>query len=302
MVSSKEAGTRLDKLLVEHFPEHSRTYFQYLIEMGSVLVNEKPFKKREKPKGGDEIEVCFLFTPEISLEPQNIPLDILYEDDHLIAINKPAGMVVHPGAGHPSGTFVNALLYHCKNLPLSGESVRPGIVHRLDKDTSGILLAAKTIETHQRLVALFASRQIKKNYIAIAVGNPGDGLIEAPIRRNPIHRKEMSICFEKGREAKSVFRILAKNEQLSLVDVELITGRTHQIRLHLKYRGAPVLGDSVYGAANANKSFCAKRQLLHAHRIAFNHPITSELIQLTAPIPQDLLDFIKIFPKSNIEC
>jgi 23S rRNA pseudouridine1911/1915/1917 synthase len=285
VVSEDESEMRLDKLLASHFPGHSRTYFQSLIEQGCVLVNGVSLKKREMPKEGDEIEVCFLLTPEMTLEPEDIPLDILYEDEYLIAVNKPENMVVHPAPGHPRGTFVNALLHHCRHLP-AGDSLRPGIVHRLDKDTTGVLLAAKTAETHAKLVAQFSERRIQKYYLAICVGTPKEGMIDAPIKRHPVHRKEMSVCFEKGKEAKSVCRVLAKQEQLSLVEIQLITGRTHQIRVHLKYAGTPVLGDPVYGSANANKRHNATTQALHAHRIAFSHPMTGKLLELTAPIPK----------------
>ena len=293
IVSPEDVQMRLDKLLVSHFPEHSRTYFQFLIEQGCVLVNGLPLKKRECPKIGDEIDVCFLLTPEISLEPQDIPLDIIYEDDHLIAVNKPANMVVHPAPGHPNNTFVNALLFHCRNLP-AADPVRPGIVHRLDKDTTGILLAAKTSQAHAKLVEIFSQRRIQKDYLAVCVGTPKEGLIDAPIKRHPVHRKEMAVCPLEGKEAKSICRVIRKNEQLSLVEVNLLTGRTHQIRVHLKHVGTPVLGDPVYGSINANKKFAAPRQMLHALRLRFSHPITGVPIDLTAPIPKDLLPYMQL--------
>ena len=289
-VTPEEAATRLDKLLSIRFPEHSRTYFQYLIEQGCVLVNGVSLKKKETPNVGDEIEVCFLFTPEISLEPQDIPLDILFEDEHLIAANKPANMVVHPAPGHPDNTFVNALLFHCGNMSTSG-SIRPGIVHRLDKDTSGVLLAAKTATAHAKLVEIFSERRIQKTYLAICVGTPKEGLIDAPIKRHPIQRKEMAVCFENGKEAKSICKVLKKNQQLAFVEIQLLTGRTHQIRVHLKHVGAPVLGDSVYGSSNANKRFNAHRQLLHAYQLHFIHPMKNIPMYLEAPIPKDLLQF-----------
>ncbi len=290
-VTSSEAELRLDKLLSLHFPQHSRTYFQFLIEQGCVLVNGQPMKKRESPKEGDEIEVCFLLTPEISLEPQNIPLEILYEDEHLLAINKPAGMVVHPAPGHPDQTFVNALLFHCKQLPTT-DPIRPGIVHRLDKDTTGVLLAAKTAIAHAKLVELFAQRGLQKDYLAICVGTPKEGLIDAPIKRHPQQRKEMAVCFEAGKEAKTVCRVLKHDHQLSLVEVQLLTGRTHQIRVHLKHIGAPVLGDPVYGSLAANKRFNTTRQLLHAQRLRFIHPITGKALDIRATVP---LDFQRIY-------
>lgn len=291
-VGEEEAGNRLDKLLTERFVQHSRTYFQFLIESGSVLINGERTKKRILPKLGDEIEVCFLLTPEISLEAENIPLDILYEDEHILAINKPAGMVVHPAPGHYSGTFVNALLFHCKNLNASSDNLRPGIVHRLDKDTTGVLLAAKTTEAHQKLISLFCQRSIEKYYLAVCIGCPGNITIDDPIGRHPVRRKEMAICPE-GKEAISKCRTLLQSGNLSLVEVQLITGRTHQIRVHLKGRKVPVLGDTLYGSNSSNEKYKVHRQLLHAHRVCFTHPITGMKIDLKAPVPLDMLEVIK---------
>jgi len=281
-----DIACRLDKFLAGQFPAHSRTYFQRLIEDGFVLVNGERLKKREIPKPGDEIEICFQLTPELSLEPEPIPLDILYEDDHLIAVNKPAGLVVHPAPGHPKGTFVNGLLHHCKSLAC-GDTLRPGIVHRLDKDTSGILLAAKTAESHQKLVSLFCNRGLEKKYLAVCLGNPGDGTIDAPIKRHPTRRKEMAVV-ESGKPAISRLKKLASLEELSVVEIELVTGRTHQIRVHMKHRGNPVLGDPVYGSLALNQKYNAPRQLLHAWKLKFLHPITQAPISLEAPIPNDL--------------
>jgi 23S rRNA pseudouridine1911/1915/1917 synthase len=280
---------RLDRLLSRQFPSHSRTYFQSLIEQGFVLVNGMPIKKKDKPKIGDEVEICFQLTPEISLEPENIPLDILYEDEHLLAINKPAGMVTHPAPGHYTKTFVHALLYHCKSLP-NADTLRPGIVHRLDKDTTGILLAAKTVEAHQKLVEMFCARQLEKLYLAICVGTPGDGTIEAPIKRHPTKRKEMAIDPE-GKPAISTCKVVAYDGKLSLVEVQLITGRTHQIRVHLKHKGAPILGDAVYGSPAWNKKYETSRQMLHAWSLKFRHPVTGAAISLKAPIPDDYKKF-----------
>ncbi len=285
LVTPEMLHTRLDRLLTQTFPTHSRTYFQYLIDSGLVLVNGNPVKKRETVDIGDEIEVCFELTPELSLEAENIPLDILYEDDYLIAVNKPAGMVTHPAPGHPNGTFVNALLYHCKTLPAT-ENLRPGIVHRLDKDTSGVLIAAKTTQCHQKLVELFASRQMTKHYLAICLGNPGDRTIEAPIKRHHIRRQEMSID-PAGKPAISICRVLKTQGELSWVDVQLITGRTHQIRVHLKHIGTPILGDTVYGRAAPNEKYGAKRQLLHAKSLSLVHPMTGAPLSLEAPMPPE---------------
>ena len=291
LISDEMIGDRIDRLLCQQFPTYSRTYFQYLIDQGFVLVNGMPIKKKDKPKTGDEIEICFQLTPDISLEPENIPLDILYEDDHLIAINKPAGMVTHPAPGHYTQTFVHGLLYHCKTLP-QADSLRPGIVHRLDKDTTGVLLAAKTSEAHQKLVGMFCERKLEKTYLAICVGTPGNGTIEAPIKRHPTKRKEMHID-PTGKPATSITKVLAFDGKLSLVEVQLITGRTHQIRVHLKYKGAPILGDQVYGTPSWNNKYDVPRQMLHAYRLSFCHPITGMKIDLKAPLPPD-------FKKNNL--
>jgi len=283
LVSSEMMHMRLDKLLSAEFPSYSRTYFQYLIENGFVLVNGNVLKKKDKPSVGDEIEICFQLTPEISLEPENIPLDILYEDDDIIAINKPVGMVTHPAPGHYSQTFVNGLLYHCKTLPQ--DHLRPGIVHRLDKETSGILLAAKTEKAHQKLVEMFSKRELKKTYLAICIGSPGDITIDAPIRRHPTKRKEMAVDPE-GKSAITICKTLASNGNLSLMEVNLVTGRTHQIRVHMKYKGTPILGDTTYGSLTWNKKFAISHQLLHAYKLEFTHPITGKHLHLAAPIPE----------------
>lgn len=287
-----EISGRLDKLLALQFPFYSRTYFQKLIEDGFVLVNGKQLKKREIPQGGDEIEVCFQLTPELSLEPQAIPLDILYEDDHVIAVNKPAGMVVHPAPGHPRGTFVNALLHHCQQLPF-GETLRPGIVHRIDKDTTGILIAAKTPEAHRSLVSLFHERELTKKYLAICIGDAGEGVIDAPIKRHPIRRQEMAVL-DDGKPALSEVKKIGSFHGLSCVEVTLVTGRTHQIRVHLRYRGTPILGDSIYGSKQINEKFNASRQLLHAWKMELNHPISHEPLFLEAPIPADMQRFLEL--------
>jgi 23S rRNA pseudouridine1911/1915/1917 synthase len=296
-VTVPDATLRVDKFLSSQFPNYSRTYFQYLIDKGCVLVNGHIIKKRHVLQPLDEVEVCFELTKELSIIPEDIPLEILYEDDHLLAINKPAGMVVHPAPGHHSGTFVNALLHHCQTLNV--DSLRPGIVHRLDKDTSGVLIAAKTTHAHTELVSLFSSRQIEKNYLTICLGNPGNTTINAPIKRHPVRRQEMAVI-EGGKEAISICSVLKSNAKLSLVAVRLITGRTHQIRVHLKSRGTPVLGDNTYGADSANALLNAKRQLLHAHIVRFIHPITGVLLEIEAPIPEDMNRFISILSELKI--
>lgn len=286
-VTAEEEETRIDKLLAARFPRYSRTYFQNLIDSGCVLLNGEPVKKRIVPEEGDEIEVCFQATPEASLEPEDIPLDILYEDEHLLAINKPAGLVVHPAPGHWSGTFVNALLHHCKDIAPGDDPLRPGIVHRLDKDTTGVLIAAKTLPAHQKLIELFSGRRMEKLYLAICHGRPQSALINLPIGRHPVHRKEMAVLPD-GREAVTEIQVAACNDKTSLVLAKPRTGRTHQIRIHLKHIGSPILGDPIYGQRDSHP-----RPLLHAYRLSFDHPITGSPIRLIAPIPQDMLQWMQ---------
>lgn len=299
IVSEEEASERLDKLLAKRFPLYSRTYFQYLIDQELVLIDGKAAKKRAFLSPGSEIEVEFALTPEISLEPEAIPLTILYEDEWLIAVNKPAGLVVHPGAGNWTGTFVHGLLYHCRHLD-KGSSLRPGIVHRLDKETSGVLLAAKSELAQQKLVSLFATREIHKEYLAICVGNPGPRVIEGKIGRHPIRRKEMTILKEGGKEACTRCIPLAHGPHLSIVRLLPETGRTHQLRVHLKSINTPILGDSLYGSAPSNKQYDAARQMLHAETLRFVHPFQEKLIELKAPLPHDMEKLIQVhFPYFN---
>lgn len=293
-ISDEDAGERLDKILAKQLQSAgSRTYFQYLIDQGKVLVNGSPVKKRTKLTAGDEIEVEFILTPELTLKPENIPLDILYEDAYILAVNKPAGMVVHPAPGNWHGTFVNALLYHCSDALSRDQTLRPGIVHRLDKDTSGVLLAAKTLEAQQKLIDMFANRRIHKEYIAVCHGNPGTGSVDAPIGRHPVHRQMMTVLTEGGRQAITNYRTLANHLATSLVLVEIPTGRTHQIRVHMKHRGTPVLGDSLYGIESLNSKHKLERQMLHAYRLNLSHPVTGEELKLCAPLPKDIHGFIE---------
>ena len=290
---STEELKRLDKLLSEKFKSSSRTYFQYLIENGSVLVNNKKIKKRFIPKIGDEIEIFFQALPDISLKAENIPLDILYEDEYIIAINKKANMVVHPAVGNWSNTFVNALLYHCKDLIYEDSDIRPGIVHRLDKDTTGVLLAAKTIKAQQNLIEQFKNREIKKKYLAITINKPKNQILSAPIARHKIKRKEMTIV-ETGKEAITKIEVLKSNDKISLIEATPKTGRTHQIRVHLKHLLCPILGDETYGSKSHNNNYKVFAQLLHAHSIEFLHPITNVPLKITAPMTQNMQKFIEI--------
>jgi len=295
IVREDEAGERLDKLLFRCFEgQQSRSYFQRLIEEHLVLVNGASVKKRMKPQVGDEVEIRFAITKEIDLTPEPIPLDIIYEDDYLLAINKPAGMVVHPAPGHWSGTFVNALLHHCQLSADPSLGLRPGIVHRLDKNTSGVLLAAKQLDVQRMLIELFMHRQVHKEYLAICLGNPGKGKIEIPIGRHHKKRQMMSAHPNGGgRTACTTFSVVAAGSHLSVVKVIPITGRTHQIRVHMQVHGTPILGDPLYGNLQANRRYGAERQMLHAYRLDFHHPVTKQLLSLKATLPEDMLAFVR---------
>lgn len=284
-ITEEEQGERLDRILACRF-QNSRTYFQSLIEQNLVLLNGQPVKKRIQPQAGDEVEIQFIFNSEIDIAPEPIPLSILYEDEALLVVNKPAGMVVHPAIGNWSGTFVNALVHHCQHLPL--ETHRPGIVHRLDKETSGVMIAAKEMRAQELLIAQFSKREVHKEYLAICLGNPGTRTIDAPIARHPVRRKEMAVAKAGGKPSITHCKTLAFNGELSAVQLKLETGRTHQIRVHLAHLGTPVLGDAVYGKASANLKHKATRQLLHATMIRFTHPLTGQLIEVKAPLPEDM--------------
>lgn len=294
VVEETHAHMRLDQALVSLFAgRYSRTYFQWLIEEGLVLVNQQIAKKRQFVVAGDEIEIQFVPTHTSSLHPKPMAFDILYEDAHLLVINKPPGLVVHPAPGHWEDTFVHGLLAHCQeSLPLD-DSLRPGIVHRLDKDTSGLLLAAKTKEAQQKCTELFASRLVHKEYLAICHGpQRGREEIVAPIGRHPTHRQKMQVHPE-GRIASTAVEPVVWKDSFGLVRCFPKTGRTHQIRVHLKHRGLLILGDSLYGSPSLNQQWKVPRQLLHALRLTLTHPITQKLLSLTAPVPSDFLDWLQ---------
>lgn len=278
-VAANEAEQRIDKVLSERFPEQSRQYFQSL--MGNhVLVNGTFVKKRYLCREGDLVSVDFVLTDEIQLEAENIPLDILFEDDSIMAIHKPAGMVVHPGPGNWSGTLANALLYHCSALE-KDDTLRPGIVHRLDKDTSGVLIAAKNSLAKAKMVELFSHRLVQKIYLAICLGKAPSTVCKKAIGRHPTRRKEMCPRPD-GKEAETKIETLCHKDGVSLVLARPKTGRTHQIRVHLKALGCPILGDTTYGKT------WKRRMQLHAYRIQFTHPISGQLMAIEAPIPPDM--------------
>lgn len=278
---------RLDALLAKRYFEHSRTYFQELIQKQKVLLNGQVAKKRLVPTLGDLIEVTFISRPGPDLTPEAIPLDILYEDQHIIAVNKSPGMVVHPAPGNWSSTFVNALLYHCNLAPTS--EFRPGIVHRLDKETSGVIIAAKSELAHQRLVDQFSKREIQKEYIAIALGKVSATKVSKALKRCPNHRKKMAVSLdEDAKEAITEIELLAFNGTFSKVLVKPKTGRTHQIRVHLSYLKNPILGDKLYGSDKLNQKFNVDRHYLHAKKISFVHPITGTDMVISAPLPKEM--------------
>ena len=282
------AGTRLDQFLAAHVPELSRARLQDLIKAGHVTLNGAVPKPGARLRPGDAIRLEEPPAVPVDTVAEDIALDVLFEDDDLIVINKPAGLVVHPAAGNWSGTLVNALLHHCRSLSGIGGEQRPGIVHRLDKETSGCLVAAKTDLAHQALARQFAGREVTKIYLALVAGKPRrlSGVIDAPIGRHPVQRKKMTIVpAGRGREARTDYRVLAEMPMGTLVECTLHSGRTHQIRVHLKHLGHPVLGDVLYG-----KSAGFARQMLHAWRLGFTHPRRGERMNFESPIPPDFVE------------
>lgn len=290
-VRQEDGRFRLDKFLTGQFSEKSRTYFQYLIDNKDVIVNNTFVKKGYELREGDVIQVRFSLPPDTNLTPEAIPLDIIYEDEFFLAVNKPSGMVVHPAPGNWSGTLVNGLLHYCHSIENPENSLRPGIVHRLDKDTSGVLLVAKTYEAQKKIVEMFAERKIKKQYLSICIGNPGNVEVRAAIGRHPVFRKKMSVS-DKGKDALSIFRTVAFDENFSLVKVRLETGRTHQIRVHSRHLGTPILGDATYGDLHKNKKYNVNRQMLHAEYVRFIHPFKGDCIELYSSVPDDMSSII----------
>jgi 23S rRNA pseudouridine1911/1915/1917 synthase len=288
-------GRRLD-VFVSEVSGLSRARVQRLIEEGHVLVDGRAQKARHRVDAGESIQLHLPPTIPLELIPEQISLDILYEDDDLIVLNKPAGMVVHPGAGRRSGTLVHALLAHCERLPGIGGVERPGIVHRLDRDTSGALVVAKTEVAHFSLSGQFKARMVKKRYLALVHGDlrQEHGRIEAPIGRREHDRKRMGVRIRDGREARTIYRVLRRLPGMTLLALDLETGRTHQIRVHLAHIGHPVVGDQVYGGRRERRRAASdepsvERQMLHAWRLGFSHPTRGVWVEFSAPIPRDFL-------------
>ena len=285
-------GERLDKVLVEQLPELSRTQIQRLLKEGQILVNGRLAKANLRLAGGEEATVTLTEPEEIEIIPEAIPLDIRYEDDDMIIINKPAGMVVHPAVGHSSGTLVNAILAHCPDLPGIGGEKRPGIVHRLDKDTSGLITIAKNEQALRHLQAQFKERSVGKKYIALVDGQvqPPTALIDAPIGRDPRQRKKMAVIpfggSARSRSAQTQYETVTSYDDHTLLSCELLTGRTHQIRVHLAYIGFPIVGDKVYG--RRKETIRLGRHFLHAAELRVKRPTDNQELTLTAELPPEL--------------
>ena len=290
VATEEHRGQRLDRFLQSESPGHSRAFLQKLIEQGCVLVNGKPGKPSYKVRAGDRIAVEIPPPRPLEARPEDIPLDVLYEDDDLIVINKPAGLVVHPAAGNHEHTLVNALLHHCRGqLAGIGGVERPGIVHRLDKGTSGCLVVAKTDLAHQSLVAQFKARAVKKIYRAVCWGKfeRASGRVETMIGRNTRDRKKMSARAPRGRPAVTDYRVLRSFPDFALVELTLHTGRTHQIRVHMAHIGHPIVGDATYGRARKTDISVA-RPLLHAYKLGFTHPQSEQFMEFEAPAPEEM--------------
>jgi len=282
-----EAGSRLDRYVTERFAELTREQAQRLIAGGYIRVNDRVAKAGLRLKTGDRLAVSLPPPAPSSLLPEAIPLNILYEDDDLLVIDKPAGLAVHPAPGHPAHTLVNAVLAHLSELPETDDWRRPGIVHRLDKDTSGLMLVAKNSAAHLNLSGQFKARSVVKAYLTLVRGKltPDSGLIEAPIGRDRRHRERMTVVAEdKGREARTKYNVIRHLDNYTLLEVRPETGRTHQIRVHLGAIGFPVVGDKIYGVKSPHLS----RQFLHASLLGFKLPSTDKYVEFTSDLPLDL--------------
>ena len=285
-VSYEFEGERLDKYISMLFAEQSRSFFQKLIKDGHVSVNNKLEKANYRLKLEDFVQIEIPDAVEAQIQPENIPLDILYEDEDLLVVNKPKGMVVHPSAGHYTGTLVNAVMYHCKNSlsGINGE-IRPGIVHRIDMDTTGSLIVCKNDESHLAIAEQIKIHSINRIYRGIVCGvvKEEEGTIHAPIGRHPIDRKKMAINEKNGKDAITHYKVLERFEKYTYMEFKLETGRTHQIRVHMASIGHPLLGDPLY--SNGKSSYKLQGQTLHAMTIGFIHPKTGKYIEITAPLP-----------------
>lgn len=301
-VPEESAGQRLDAFLAGQITSWSRSRLQRLIDDGDVVVNGRAAKPSYKLRANDQIDAELTALPPASFAPENIPIDIVYEDDDLVVVDKPAGMIVHPAAGVATGTLANALAFHFQTLSSGSGEARPGIVHRLDKDTSGLLVVAKTESAHEDLANQFRNREVFKSYVALVHGQLVNdrGEIDQPIARDPRHRTRMAVV-RGGRPALSLYRVQQRFDRFTLLDVELKTGRTHQIRVHLAWLKHPVVGDETYGGGRdktvmdpVTRSRISKvgRQFLHAGTLGFRHPRTQEFKKFSARLPTELGEFL----------
>lgn len=293
VVKDNNQKKRLDSYMVEELEDLSRTTVKRLIDEEKILVNGKKQKSSYKPEMGDVISIDMPEAREIKLEAQNIPVPVIYEDNDIIVVNKPKGMVVHPANGNPDGTLVNAILAMCKNsLSGIGGEIRPGIVHRLDKDTSGLLIVAKNDTAHIKMSKQIQDRKVTKKYIALVKGviAENEATIDLPIARSTKDRKKMGVD-PNGKNAITHFKVLKRYDKYTLLELKIDTGRTHQIRVHMSYIGHPVVGDSVY--SNGKNEFDIEGQMLHARYLEFKHPITGEELKLEAPIPEYFESILK---------
>ena len=293
-LTADREGERLDAFLARSVPDLTRSAAQRLLERGAVTLRGRAAKKNDKTRLGDSLTVCLPEPQPVDLVPQDIPLDVIYEDDDVIVVNKPVGLVVHPAPGHPDGTLVNALLYHC-GTSLSGINgeLRPGIVHRIDRDTSGLIVAAKNDRAHLALAAQLQDHSLARVYEAVAVGGFREdcGTVDAPLGRHPVDRKKMAVDRKNGREAVTHWSVLARYPGYTHVECRLETGRTHQIRVHLASIGHPLLGDTVYGSKKPWPGLAG--QCLHARRLRFVHPSTGEPLELECPLPDWFRDVLE---------
>ena len=284
-ITAEQSGGRLDSFLAGTIETASRAYLQKLIAQQMVLVNDYPSKANYRLKLADKISVNIPAAEPLNIQPENIALDIIYEDEDVLVVNKPQGMVVHPAHGHYTKTLVNALLYHCQDLSGINGKLRPGIVHRIDKDTSGLLMIAKNDLAHQSLAAQLQKHSVERAYIALVQGviaEPG-GLIDAPIGRHEYDRKKMAVQLEHSKEARTKYWVKQRFRKHTLIECRLETGRTHQIRVHMAYIGHPVVGDPLYGQRKNNLHF--EGQALHAYLLGFEHPRTGEKLRFQVPLP-----------------
>lgn len=308
-VADEEAGSRLDAYLAVRIEGWSRARLQRLIEDGDALVMGKAVKPSYKVRAQDEIEVELTPAPSATFAPENIPLEIVYEDDELVVVNKSAGLVVHPAAGVQGGTLANALAFHFQQLSSLSGAVRPGIVHRLDRDTSGLMVVAKQESAHENLQDQFRARTVFKSYVALVHGRLKEekGQIDQPLARDPKNRTRMSVV-RAGRTALSLYRVRRRFDRFTLLDVEIKTGRTHQIRVHLAWLKHPVVGDETYGGGRDKtvpdtrvraRITALGRQFLHAETLGFHHPRTKEWMRFDAPLPAPLSDFLAELEKNQ---